>query len=122
MLLAEAKLDRVGAFRYEPVAGATSEALGLPAVPAEVKEQRWKRFMAAQQAISARLMKQKIGRRLQVLIDEAGPTVARGRSRYDAPEIDGTVHVTSRRPLRAGDVVTVKIEAADAYDLKGTAV
>ncbi|MBL8591010.1 MAG: 30S ribosomal protein S12 methylthiotransferase RimO [Methylobacteriaceae bacterium] len=120
--LAEARLDRVGAFKYEPVAGAPSETLGLPAVPAEVKEQRWKRFMAAQQAISARLMKQKVGRRLQVLIDEAGPTVAKGRSKYDAPEIDGTVHVASRRPLRAGDVVTVKIEAADAYDLKGTAV
>ena len=57
-----------------------------------------------------------------MIIDEAGPTVAKGRSKYDAPEIDGTVHVASRRPLRSGDIVTVKIERADAYDLHGVAV
>jgi ribosomal protein S12 methylthiotransferase len=57
-----------------------------------------------------------------VIIDAADGTVAKGRSKYDAPEIDGNVHVTARRPLRVGDIVTVKIERADAYDLYGSAV
>ena len=57
--------------------------------------------------------------RLQVIIDEPGPTVSKGRSKADAPEIDGSVYVASRRPLRAGDIVSVKIERADAYDLHG---
>ena len=119
--LKEAKLDRVGAFKYEPVKGARSEEFGLPAVPEEVKESRWRRFMETQQQISARIQKAKVGKRLQVIIDEPGPTVAKGRSKADAPEIDGTVYVASRRPLRAGEVVSVKIERAEAYDLHGTA-
>ena len=119
--LKEAKLDRVGAFKYEPVKGARSEDQGLPAVPDEVKESRWKRFMETQQAISARIQKAKVGKRLQVIIDEPGPTVSKGRSKADAPEIDGTVFVASRRPLRAGEVVSVKIERAEAYDLHGVA-
>ena len=119
--LKEAKLDRVGCFRYEPVAGARSNEIGSP-VPPEVKDARWHRFMKTQQEISARIQKGRVGKRLPVIIDEAGPTVARGRSKYDAPEIDGTVYVASRRPLRAGDVVTVKIERAEAYDLHGVAV
>lgn len=57
-----------------------------------------------------------------MIIDEAGPTVAKGRSKWDAPEIDGSVYVASRRPLRPGDIVTVKVERADAYDLHGIAV
>jgi ribosomal protein S12 methylthiotransferase len=57
-----------------------------------------------------------------VIIDEAGASVAKGRSKWDAPEIDGSVYVASRRPLRAGDIVTVKVERADAYDLHGVAV
>ena len=57
-----------------------------------------------------------------MIIDEPGTAVAKGRSKYDAPEIDGAVHITSRRPLRQGDIVTVKIERADAYDLHGVAV
>ena len=119
--LKEAKLDRVGCFRYEPVAGARSNEIGSP-VPPEVKDARWHRFMKTQQEISARIQKGRVGKRLPVIIDEAGPTVARGRSKYDAPEIDGTVYVASRRPLRAGDVVTVKVERAEAYDLHGVAV
>ena len=119
--IAEAKLDRVGCFKYEPVAGAPANDLGQP-VPEPVKEERRRRFMQAQQAVSARIQRAKVGKRLSVIIDEAGPTVARGRSKADAPEIDGTVHVASRRPLRQGDIVTVKIERADAYDLHGTAV
>jgi ribosomal protein S12 methylthiotransferase len=120
--LKEAKLDRVGAFKYEPVKGAVSNELGLPQIADEVKQDRWDRFMATQQAISAERLKRKIGQRIKVIIDEAGPSVARGRSQGDAPEIDGVVHIASRRPLRPGDVVTVKIERAEAYDLSGTAV
>ena len=120
--LKEAKLDRVGAFKYEPVKGASSNDLGLPQVPDEVKQSRYDRFMATQQAISTARLKTRVGQRIKVIIDEPGPTVSRGRSQGDAPEIDGSVHVGSRRPLRAGDIVTVKIERADAYDLFGMAV
>jgi ribosomal protein S12 methylthiotransferase len=122
--LEEAQIDRAGAFKYEPVAGAPANDLGLALVPEEVKESRWKRFMERQQAISARLLKRKIGKRLQVIIDEPGGGAAgnaKGRSKADAPDIDGAVHVSSRRPLRAGDIVSVKIEGADAYDLRGVA-
>ena len=120
--LAEARLERVGCFKYEPVRGATANDLGLPAVPPEVQQSRWERFMAAQQAISAKRLQSRVGRRIKVIIDEAGPTVARGRSQWDAPEIDGSVYVSSRRPLRVGDMLTVKVERADAYDLHGMAV
>ncbi|KAB2874734.1 MAG: 30S ribosomal protein S12 methylthiotransferase RimO [Pseudorhodoplanes sp.] len=116
-----AALDRVGCFKYEPVAGAEANALG-EAVPDELKEQRWHRFMQHQQAISARRLKRKVGTRQQVIIDAAGPGIAKGRSKADAPEIDGVVHVASRRPLKVGEIATVKIERADAYDLYGTAV
>ena len=119
--LEEAKLDRVGAFKYEPVRGARANDLGLEIVPDEVKESRWRRFMEAQGRISLKRQKAKVGRRLDVLIDAGGPQGGKGRSKGDAPEIDGAVHVASRRPLRAGDIVSVKIERADAYDLWGTA-
>ena len=119
--LAEAELDRVGCFRYEPVKGATANDLAAP-VPAEVKEERWHRLMAHQQSISTRRLKRKLGTRQQVIIDAVGPTVAKGRSKGDAPEIDGTVYVKSRRPLRIGEIATVKIERTDDYDLHGTAV
>jgi ribosomal protein S12 methylthiotransferase len=119
--LDEAQLDRVGCFRYEPVAGAVANDLGA-AVPDVVKEERWQRFMARQRAISRRRLKAKVGIRQQVIIDEIGPTIAKGRSKGDAPEIDGAVYVASRRPLRVGEIATVKIERADEYDLHGTAV
>ncbi|MDQ4134901.1 MAG: 30S ribosomal protein S12 methylthiotransferase RimO [Pseudomonadota bacterium] len=119
--LKEAKLDRVGCFRYEPVKGAPANEIGNP-VPPEAKDERWHRFMKTQQEVSAKLLKAKVGKRLQVIIDESGTTVAKGRSKYDAPEIDGNVYVASRRPLRAGDLVTVKIERSDSYDLHGMAV
>ena len=124
-----AELDRVGCFRYEAVAGAPANALA-PAVPEALKAERWHRLMEHQQAISARRLKRKVGTRQQVIIDEAprsaksdGRTiVAKGRSRGDAPEIDGAVHVTSRRPLRLGEIATVRIDRADQYDLHGTVV
>jgi ribosomal protein S12 methylthiotransferase len=119
--LDEAKIDRAGCFKYEPVGGARSEALDLPAVPNEIKEARWRRFMERQQRVSSSLLRKKVGKRLPVIIDETSGTSAKGRTRYDAPEIDGSVHLESRRPLRVGDIVTVKIERSDAYDLHGTA-
>jgi ribosomal protein S12 methylthiotransferase len=118
--LDEAALDRVGCFRYEPVAGATANDLA-DAVPKEVTEERWHRFMQHQQAISKKRLKRKVGTRQQVIIDEVGPTVSKGRTRGDAPEIDGSVYVASRRPLRIGEIATVKIERADEYDLHGKA-
>ncbi|MBV9078036.1 MAG: 30S ribosomal protein S12 methylthiotransferase RimO [Methylobacteriaceae bacterium] len=119
--LQEAKLDRVGCFKFEPVAGAPANELADP-VPAEVKESRWRRLMAAQREISRKRLARLVGRRLPVLIDEASGPVAKGRSRFDAPEIDGAVHVASRRPLRVGDLVTVKVDRSDDYDLFGQAV
>jgi ribosomal protein S12 methylthiotransferase len=119
--LSEAQLDRVGCFRYEPVAGAASNDLAA-AVPGAIKEQRWHRLMQHQQAISQKRLKRKVGNRERVIIDEVGPTVAKGRSKGDAPQIDGSVFVASHRPLRVGEIATVKIERADAYDLHGTAV
>jgi ribosomal protein S12 methylthiotransferase len=116
-----AELDRVGCFRYEPVHGALANELAA-AVPDAVKEERWHRFMQHQQAISARRLRRKVGSRQQVIIDEVGASVAKGRGRGDAPDIDGAVYVASRRPLRVGEIATVRIERADEYDLHGTAV
>ncbi|AQX19730.1 30S ribosomal protein S12 methylthiotransferase RimO [Bartonella sp. WD16.2] len=120
--LEETKIERAGCFKYEAVKGAAANDLELESITEEVKESRWHRFMAKQQQISTRLLKKKIGKRLQIIIDESQGKVAKGRSKYDAPEIDGVVHVSSRRPLRTGEFVTVKIEQSDAYDLYGVAV
>jgi ribosomal protein S12 methylthiotransferase len=117
-----AKIDRAGCFKYEPVKGARSNELGLAEIPQEVKEARWHRFMQRQQKVSAAQLQKKVGKRLPVIIDEAHGTNGKGRSQYDAPEIDGAVHISSRRPLRVGDIVTVKIDRSDAYDLYGAAV
>jgi ribosomal protein S12 methylthiotransferase len=119
--LDEAKLDRVGAFQYEPVKGAAANDLGLETVPDEIKANRHKRFMQRAQAISAKKLTAKVGKRLEVIVDEGGAREARGRTKGDSPQIDGAVHIATRRPLRAGDIVTVKIERSDAYDLWGTA-
>jgi ribosomal protein S12 methylthiotransferase len=117
--LDEAEIDRVGCFKYEPAAGASSNALAN-AVPEEVKQERWNALMARQQKISARRLKRKVGTRQQIIIDEAGPAVSKGRSKADAPQIDGAVYLTSHRPLRVGEIVTAKIERSDQYDLHGT--
>jgi len=121
--LAEAELDRVGCFRYEPVDGAAANDLAAP-VPDELREERWHRLMQRQQAISQKRLKRKVGARERIIIDEvdAGSRSAKGRGKGDAPQIDGTVHLTSHRPLRVGEIATVKIERADAYDLHGTVV
>ena len=120
--LGEAKLDRVGAFKYEPVKGASANDLGLAPVAEDIKESRYRRLMEKQRGISARLLEKKVGKRLQVIVDTGGPSAAKGRSHADAPDIDGIVHITSRRPLRQGDIATVKIERADTHDLHGVAV
>jgi ribosomal protein S12 methylthiotransferase len=119
--LDQAEIDRVGCFKYEPVAGAASNAIA-DAVPDSVKQERYNALMARQQTISARRLKRKVGTRQQVIIDEVGPTVAKGRSRADAPQIDGAVYLASRRPLKVGEIVTAKIERADEYDLHGSVV
>ena len=119
--LAEAQLDRVGCFQYEPVRGAAANDIALP-VPDEVKAERYRRFMQAQQAISAKKLKKKVGNREPVIIDKVENGHAVGRTRGDAPEIDGAVHVSAHRPLKVGEIAMVKIERADAYDLYGTAI
>jgi ribosomal protein S12 methylthiotransferase len=119
--LDEAKLDRVGAFQYEPVKGAAANDLGLEPVPDEIKASRLKRFMQRAQAISQKKLAAKVGKRLEVIVDEGGAREAKGRTKGDSPQIDGAVHIATRRPLRAGDILTVKIERSDAYDLWGTA-
>jgi ribosomal protein S12 methylthiotransferase len=119
--LDEAQIDRVGCFKYEPVAGATSNALAH-SVPEEIKITRWNALMARQQKISAQRLKRKVGTRQQIIIDEIGPTVSKGRSKADAPQIDGSVYVSSKRPLKVGDLVNVKIERSDQYDLHGSVV
>ena len=120
--LDEAKLERVGCFPYEPVKGAKANDLGLDLVPHDIKQMRYARFMERQQGISAKRLASRIGRRIKVLVDEGGAGQSIGRTPWDAPEIDGRVHITSRRPLRTGDLVTVKIDRADTYDLHGQAV
>jgi ribosomal protein S12 methylthiotransferase len=120
--LDEAQLDRVGAFRFEPVEGAAANALPDP-VPEEVKEERYQRIMEKTAAISAAKLQAKIGRTLPVIIDvaddEGGAT---GRSQADAPEIDGEVHLRDAQGLKAGDIVNVLIEDADEHDLFGVEV
>jgi ribosomal protein S12 methylthiotransferase len=114
--LAEAKISRAGCFKYEAVEGATANALA-GAVPEEVKEERWHRFMEAQQRVSEDLLKAKVGASISVLIDEVDDDGAIGRSQWDAPEIDGNVFLNGESGLKPGDVVRAKVIAADAYDL-----
>ncbi len=115
--LSEAQLDRVGCFQYSPVGGAPANELGLEPVPDEVKQERWERFMAHQQQISAARLERKIGREIEVLVDEVDEDGPIGRSEADAPEIDGMVFLESKRTLRPGDVVRARVTNADEYDL-----
>lgn len=115
--LEEAQLLRVGCFKFEPVDGAAANALPDP-VPEALKDERYRRFMEVQQAISADILKDWIGREIDVLIDEADEDGAVGRSYADAPDIDGAV-ILDGAGLRPGDMVRARIIAADAYDLRG---
>ncbi|MCM8729983.1 30S ribosomal protein S12 methylthiotransferase RimO [Hephaestia sp. GCM10023244] len=118
--LEEAQLDRVGAFRFEPVEGAAANALPDP-VPEEIKEERYARLMELTARISAAKLAAKIGRTLDVIIDavDAESGGATGRSQADAPEIDGEVQLRDAGHLSVGDIVPVTIEDADAHDLFG---
>lgn len=117
----KAELDRVGCFMYSPVDGA--QANELPdQIPEEIKQERYDRFMTLQQQVSAHRLQQKIGRTLQVLIDEVDDEGAIGRSFADAPEIDGAVYINGETQLQPGDLVNVIIEHADEYDLWGSLV
>lgn len=119
--LQEAQLDRVGCFQYSPVDGA--KANDLPDhVPDELKQERFDRFMQLQQKISADRLQQKIGRTLDVLIDEVDDEGAIGRSHADAPEIDGAVYLNGDTSVKVGEIVKVRIEEADEYDLWGSRV
>jgi ribosomal protein S12 methylthiotransferase len=119
--LKEARLNRVGCFKFEPVAGASAN--DLPgAVPEPLKEERYHRFMSAQQAISAEILKSWIGRDVDVLIDEVDEDGAVGRSYADAPEIDGAVILDGEIGLNTGDVVRARIVESDEYDLWGEQV
>jgi len=119
--LREAKLARVGCFKYEAVTGAVANALA-GAVPEEVKEQRWHRFMAVQQAISADILATRVGREIDVLIDEVDEDGATGRSKWDAPEIDGAVFLDGETAVKPGGIVRVRVTAADEYDLTAEVV
>ena len=117
--LRQAKLARVGCFKYEPVEGAAANAIG-PAVPEAVKEERWHRFMETQQDISRELMAARAGQTIDVIVDEVEGERAVGRSKWDAPEIDGSVILDGGTglKLRPGDIVQARVTGADAYDLR----
>lgn len=119
--LEEAELDRVGCFKYSPVEGAKANELP-DAIPEEIKEERYHRFMEKQASISKRKLRQKIGKVLPVLIDEISEEGAIGRSYADAPEIDGVVIIRNGKHLHPGDIVQVKITAANEYDLIGKVI
>ena len=117
--LSEAQLDRVGAFRFEPVEGAAANAMPNP-VPEDVKEERYARLMELTARISAEKLAAKIGRTLDVIIDEIDDDGgATGRSQADAPEIDGLVFLRDAGGLAQGNIVPVRIEDADEHDLFG---
>ncbi|KGD73513.2 ribosomal protein S12 methylthiotransferase [Tatumella morbirosei] len=119
--LKEARLDRVGCFKYSPVEGATANQLA-DQVPEEVKEERYHRFMQLQQQISTERLAEKVGREIMVMIDEVDEEGAVGRSMADAPEIDGSVYLNGELSVKAGDIVRVRVEHADEYDLWGSKV
>ncbi len=114
--LEEAKLDRVGCFAYSPVEGAVAN--DLPgAVPEEVRQERQRQLMELQEDISAELMAAKIGREIEVLVDEVDEEGAVARSKADAPEIDGLVYLDGVFDVEPGDFLTVRVVDTDAHDL-----
>ncbi len=112
----KAELDRVGCFKYSPVEGAKANELPDP-VPEEVQEERFQRFMELQQQVSIRKLARRVGKEMTVLIDEVDEEGATGRSFADAPEIDGLVYLNGETDLKPGDLVKVRIDEADEYDL-----
>ncbi|WP_042009748.1 30S ribosomal protein S12 methylthiotransferase RimO [Aeromonas fluvialis] len=112
----KAELDRVGCFKYSPVEGALANELPDP-VPEEVQEARFQRFMELQQQVSIRKLSRKVGQEMTVIIDEVDEEGATGRSFADAPEIDGLVYLNGETSLKPGDMVKVRIDESDEYDL-----
>ncbi len=119
--LRDAKLTRVGCFKYEDVEGARSNALE-DHVPQEVKDERFARLMETQKQVSAGLLSARVGREIDVLVDEVDEEGAIARSSWDAPEIDGCVFINGESELEPGDMLKVRIEHADEYDLWGVPV
>ena len=119
--LKEAQLDRVGCFKFSPVEGAPATEMA-DQVPEEVKEERFHRFMQLQQEISAERLKQKIGQTLDVIVDEIDDEGIIGRTKSDAPEVDGLVYIEnlSGVPVKVGEFIKVTITHSDEYDLWGT--
>ena len=119
--LKEAQLDRVGCFKFSPVEGAPATEMANQ-VPEDVKEERFHRFMQLQQEISAERLKQKIGQTLDVIVDEIDNEGIIGRTKADAPEVDGLVYIEnlSGTPVKVGEFIKVTITHSDEYDLWGT--
>lgn len=119
--LKEAQLDRVGCFKFSPVEGAPATEM-TDQVPEDVKEERFHRFMQLQQEISAERLKQKIGQTLDVIVDEIDDEGIIGRTKADAPEVDGLVYIEnlSGSPVKVGEFIKVTITHSDEYDLWGT--
>ncbi len=119
--LKEAQLDRVGCFKFSPVEGAPATEMA-DQVPENVKEERFHRFMQLQQEISAERLKQKIGQTLDVIVDEIDDEGIIGRTKADAPEVDGLVYIEnlSGAPVKVGEFIKVTITHSDEYDLWGT--
>jgi ribosomal protein S12 methylthiotransferase len=116
--LDEAQLDRVGAFRYSPVDGAAANAIA-GAVPEDVKEERYARFMEKAAAISAARLARRVGQRLTVLVDRIEAGVAVARTEGDAPDIDGVLRFKAGSATRVGEFTEVLVTGADTYDLEG---
>jgi len=116
--LESAQLDRVGCFKYSPVAGARANELD-GAVPEEIKEERYARFMERAAAISGSRLARRVGQRLRVLVDRVSDGIAWARSAGDAPDIDGVVRIKASAATRPGEFLDVTIVAADSYDLEG---
>lgn len=117
--LREAQLDRVGCFAYSPVEGATANDLP-DHLPDEVKEERRERFMEVQAEISEARLRAKIGKQIEVIVDDVQDNIAVARSWADAPEIDGLVHIQNGEELNVGDIVKVNVVEATEHDLIGT--
>jgi ribosomal protein S12 methylthiotransferase len=116
-----AQLDRVGCFKYSAVEGAAANAVGA-AVPEEVKQSRYERFMERAGTISAARLSQRVGTRCRVLVDSIERGVAIARSAAEAPEIDGVIRILRGAKLAVGEFADVKIVAADTYDLTAEAL
>jgi len=116
--LEQAEIDHAGCFRYEPVEGARANGLD-GAVPESIKDERWHRLMKTQAAISARKLARRVGQTESVIVDSIDGDTAVGRTKRDAPDVDGTVRIAAAKGVKPGDIIQVEITAADAYDLSG---